>query len=161
MDSTTLLEKQLEVLTTPAARALFAPDSVESGRFATKVPHALRQRIREHCILHGLAVHEFVTQAIQDGLRPPEDGPTALGDPVRPEAEGALHEPTEGVVMMTVFPQCPKCSTGPLLPLSDYGGDGGTILFKAWACINPACGFSLRVDKGVVSYATVQGVRSK
>jgi hypothetical protein len=26
------------------------------------------------------------------------------------------------------------------------------VLFKAWVCTNPDCGFSLRVDKGEVTY---------
>ena len=25
-------------------------------------------------------------------------------------------------------------------------------MFKAWVCTNPECGFSLRIDKGDVSY---------
>lgn len=50
------------------------------------------------------------------------------------------------------FPTCQKCKTGVLIPLSDYGQEGASVLFKAWVCINPECGFSLRVDKGEVSY---------
>jgi hypothetical protein len=151
MDSATLLEKQLEVLTTPAARALFSPGLADERRFATKVPHTLRRRVREHCVQYGLTVEEFVTEAIQEGLAAPG------AEPIAQVEKGAHPGPAEGVVMMTVFPQCPRCSTGPLLPLSDYGGDGAVILFKAWACINPVCGFSLRIDKGVISYATVRG----
>jgi len=42
-----------------------------------------------------------------------------------------------------------------MLPLSDYG-DGASVLYKAWACINDKCGFGLRVDKGVVTYMHVR-----
>lgn len=50
------------------------------------------------------------------------------------------------------YPSCLKCSTGVLLPLSDYGQEGATVTYKAWACSNPECGFSLRIDKGEVTY---------
>jgi hypothetical protein len=49
------------------------------------------------------------------------------------------------------WPQCQRCRKGVLLPLSDYGPQGNDIPFKIWACHNPACGFSLRIDKGQVS----------
>lgn len=50
------------------------------------------------------------------------------------------------------FPTCLKCNTGLLLPLSDYGQEGASVTYKAWACNNPDCGFSLRIDKGEVTY---------
>ena len=51
------------------------------------------------------------------------------------------------------FPKCLKCEgEGELIPLSDYGQEGASVLFKAWVCTNPGCGFSLRVDKGEVTY---------
>jgi hypothetical protein len=50
------------------------------------------------------------------------------------------------------FPQCLKCNKGCLLPLSDYGQEGATVTYKAWACNNPDCGFSIRIDKGEVTY---------
>jgi len=50
------------------------------------------------------------------------------------------------------FPKCQKCNNGVLIPLSDYGQEGASVLFKAWVCTHPDCGFSLRVDKGEVSY---------
>ena len=49
------------------------------------------------------------------------------------------------------FPDCKKCGTGLLLPLSDYGRDGAPITYKAWVCNNPACGFNLRIDNGEIS----------
>lgn len=50
------------------------------------------------------------------------------------------------------FPKCMKCGEGQLVPLSDYGTDGASVLYKAWVCINPSCGFSLRIDKGQVTF---------
>ncbi len=50
------------------------------------------------------------------------------------------------------LPKCQKCNNGMLIPLSDYGQEGASVIFKAWACTNPECGFSLRVDKGEVTY---------
>lgn len=52
----------------------------------------------------------------------------------------------------TEWPPCKKCGEGVLIPLSDYGRDGAPITYKAWVCTNPECGFSLRVDKGDVTY---------
>ncbi len=49
------------------------------------------------------------------------------------------------------FPKCQKCGKGILIPLSDYGREGATIRYKAWVCINPDCGFNLRIDNGEVS----------
>jgi hypothetical protein len=54
--------------------------------------------------------------------------------------------------MELLFPDCLKCSTGKLLPLSDYGREGATIKYKAWACSNPDCGFNLRIDNGEISF---------
>ena len=53
------------------------------------------------------------------------------------------------------LPPCRKCDEGVLLPLSDYGRDGAPIIFKAWACSNPACGFNVRIDNGELSYGRV------
>lgn len=50
------------------------------------------------------------------------------------------------------FPSCQNCDTGLLLPLSDYGQEGASVTYKAWACTNQTCGFSLRIDKGEVTY---------
>jgi len=49
------------------------------------------------------------------------------------------------------WPLCQCCQKGVLLPLSDYGPQGNDIPFKLWVCNNPACGFSLRIDKGQIS----------
>ncbi len=49
------------------------------------------------------------------------------------------------------FPGCLKCKVGQLLPLSDYGRDGAPIMYKAWVCSNPECGFNIRIDNGEIS----------
>mgnify|MGYP001163955705 FL=1 len=49
------------------------------------------------------------------------------------------------------FPSCLKCNSGVLVPLSDYGRDGASIHYKAWACTNPDCGYHLRIDNGELS----------
>jgi len=49
------------------------------------------------------------------------------------------------------YPECQKCATGVLIPLSDYGRDGASIQYKAWVCTNPDCGFNIRIDNGEVS----------
>jgi hypothetical protein len=64
---------------------------------------------------------------------------------------GVFADAFKGGVEMDL-PKCQKCNNGLLIPLSDYGQEGASVMFKAWACTNPDCGFSLRVDKGEVSY---------
>lgn len=54
--------------------------------------------------------------------------------------------------MENKYPECQKCATGVLIPLSDYGRDGATIQYKAWVCTNPNCGFHIRIDNGEVSF---------
>jgi hypothetical protein len=50
----------------------------------------------------------------------------------------------------TGFPICRVCGQGDLVPLSDYGGQGGAVQFKAWVCTEPDCGFNLKVRNGDV-----------
>jgi len=50
------------------------------------------------------------------------------------------------------LPSCMACKEGRLVPLSDYGTEGASVLYKAWVCINPGCGFQLRIDKGQVTF---------
>ena len=57
----------------------------------------------------------------------------------------------DGADMEKVFPGCQKCNKGLLLPLSDYGRDGAPIMYKAWVCSNPDCGFNIRIDNGEIS----------
>jgi hypothetical protein len=54
--------------------------------------------------------------------------------------------------MENAYPECQKCSTGVLVPLSDYGRDGASIKYKAWVCTNPECGFNIRIDNGELSF---------
>jgi hypothetical protein len=49
------------------------------------------------------------------------------------------------------FPECLKCKRGFLVPLSDYGREGATIMYKAWVCTNPECGYNIRIDNGDIS----------
>ncbi len=46
------------------------------------------------------------------------------------------------------FPECQRCRTGTLLPLSDYDRGGAMLVYKAWVCSNPACGFNLKIRRG-------------
>ena len=50
------------------------------------------------------------------------------------------------------YPACRKCNDGDMLPLSDYGREGAPIMFKAWVCSNPECGFNIRIDNGEISF---------
>jgi len=59
------------------------------------------------------------------------------------------------------FPQCQKCSAGVLIPLSDYGREGSSLMYKAWVCTDPNCGFNIRIDNGEVSIGRQLGQSSK
>ena len=48
------------------------------------------------------------------------------------------------------FPKCQKCETGDLVPLSDFGGQGAAIHYKAWVCTHEECGFNLKIRNGDV-----------
>ena len=52
--------------------------------------------------------------------------------------------------MEIVLPKCKKCKDGDLVPLSDFGGGGASIHFKAWVCTNPTCGFNIKIRNGDV-----------
>jgi len=54
-----------------------------------------------------------------------------------------------------------KCDSGVLVPLSDYGRDGASIRYKAWVCINPECGFNIRIDNGEISFGRLIGNSGK
>ena len=62
---------------------------------------------------------------------------------------GSIHDPE--FMMEKEFTTCLKCRNGVLLPLSDYGRDGAPIMYKAWVCNNPECGFNIRIDNGEIS----------
>jgi len=53
--------------------------------------------------------------------------------------------------MEKIYPECLKCKIGVLIPLSDYGREGSSIMYKAWVCTNPDCGFNIRIDNGEIS----------
>lgn len=46
------------------------------------------------------------------------------------------------------LPICKQCESGELVPLSDFGGQGAAIHYKAWACTNPVCGFNIKIRNG-------------
>ena len=46
------------------------------------------------------------------------------------------------------LPKCQKCKSADLVPLSDFGSQGAAIHYKAWACINPDCGFNIKIRNG-------------
>ncbi|MBM3131567.1 MAG: hypothetical protein FJZ95_00855 [Chloroflexi bacterium] len=46
------------------------------------------------------------------------------------------------------LPKCQKCKGGDLVPLSDYGGQGAAVHYKAWVCTNPDCGFNIKIRNG-------------
>tara|TARA_B100000029_G_scaffold26228_3_gene25993 strand:+ start:81502 stop:81717 length:216 start_codon:yes stop_codon:yes gene_type:complete len=49
------------------------------------------------------------------------------------------------------WPECQACDTGSsLLPLSDFGGQGAAIHYKAWVCSKPECGFNIKIRNGDV-----------
>lgn len=48
------------------------------------------------------------------------------------------------------WPGCISCAEGVLLPLSDFGGQGAAIHYKAWVCNAPNCGFNLKIRNGDV-----------
>jgi hypothetical protein len=48
------------------------------------------------------------------------------------------------------FPVCRRCGEGELVPLSDFGGQGAAVQYKAWVCTNPTCGFNLKIRNGEV-----------
>jgi len=51
-------------------------------------------------------------------------------------------------VEQCAFPKCLKCRTGDLVPLSDFGSQGSSIMYKAWVCTNPDCGYNLKIRTG-------------
>ena len=63
--------------------------------------------------------------------------------------------------MIVDLPKCLKCETGVLVPLSDYGREGSSILYKAWVCTNQDCGFNLRIDNGEISVGRPIGLSGK
>ncbi len=48
------------------------------------------------------------------------------------------------------LPKCQVCGRGDLVPLSDFGGQGAAVHYKAWVCTNPECGFNIKIRNGDV-----------
>ncbi len=48
------------------------------------------------------------------------------------------------------FPPCQRCEDGALVPLSDFGSQGAAIIYKAWVCTNPGCGYNIKIRNGDV-----------
>src|SRR2546429_7613961 len=67
----------------------------------------------------------------------------------------------EGMLSETLpLVHCKKCGIGTMLPLSDYGQDGAAILYKAWVCDSPTCGYNLRIDRGQGTYGDLPPPKS-
>ena len=67
---------------------------------------------------------------------------------VAPVRTGAFQ--VEVVLVEAVLPKCQACKKGDLVPLSDFGGQGASIHYKAWVCTNPDCGFNIKIRNGDV-----------
>lgn len=48
------------------------------------------------------------------------------------------------------FPPCLRCDNGSLVPLSDFGGQGASVHWKAWVCTNPNCGYNVKIRNGEI-----------
>jgi len=53
-------------------------------------------------------------------------------------------------VELSQYPVCRRCGDGDLVPLSDFGGQGASVQYKAWVCTNPVCGYNLKIRNGDV-----------
>ena len=74
-----------------------------------------------------------------------------------PQADATIRSPVRGVrlgrrrlKLEGVLPKCQACKQGDLVPLSDFGGQGASIHYKAWVCTNPQCGFNVKIRNGDV-----------
>lgn len=52
--------------------------------------------------------------------------------------------------MIAGWPECLACDNGVLVPLSDFGGSGAPVHYKAWVCTNPECDFNIKIRNGDV-----------
>ena len=48
------------------------------------------------------------------------------------------------------FPKCNKCDNpdAVYVPLSDFGGQGASIHYKAWVCTDDKCGSNIKIRNG-------------
>jgi hypothetical protein len=70
-----------------------------------------------------------------------------VGQPYVPDGDAVGARRSQIMEQMT-WPKCRKCGEGDLVPLSDYGTEGASVMYKAWVCTNPSCGFNLKIHKG-------------
>ena len=52
-------------------------------------------------------------------------------------------------------PICQQCSRGNLVPLSDFSSHGASVLYKAWVCTSPECGFNIKIKNGDIIFNEV------
>jgi hypothetical protein len=50
------------------------------------------------------------------------------------------------------FPACQQCGRGNLVPLSDFSSHGASVLYKAWVCTSPDCGFNIKIKNGDIIF---------
>ena len=77
----------------------------------------------------------------------PAGGATPLARRAR-----TLVDRKDGVLEDHNWPRCNACKAGVLVPLSDFGGQGAPIHYKAWVCTNPPCGFNIKIRNGEVHF---------
>lgn len=47
------------------------------------------------------------------------------------------------------WPECLACDQGGVLvPLSDFGGQGAAVHYKAWVCTSPNCDYNIKIRNG-------------
>ena len=50
---------------------------------------------------------------------------------------------------MSSWPECLACDEqGVLVPLSDFGGQGAPVHYKAWVCTSPNCDYNIKIRNG-------------
>jgi hypothetical protein len=69
-------------------------------------------------------------------------------------------DPHEGEGVVVYFGEPIRSGYALIRPLSDYGQDGAAILYKAWVCDSPTCGYNLRIDRGEVTYGDLPQQKS-
>ena len=48
------------------------------------------------------------------------------------------------------WPRCTACDNGVLVPLSDFGGQGAAVHYKAWVCTDHRCLWNIKIRNGDV-----------
>lgn len=48
------------------------------------------------------------------------------------------------------WPRCTACDDGVLVPLSDFGGQGAAVHYKAWVCTDHRCLWNIKIRNGDV-----------